>query len=227
MPHGTSKIQNGVLVAVPSFIATPQTAVVLIDTAAVTATAGVQIAPPSPQLVQRWAMELEMLDPVTQAQKLCNMLMKKPFLAAMVRVELRSRKQKKLARERRQRYHAVKKTIDEKYRRTSVGSTSSASSTAAPSCSAVQSPTASVGSGASSSGHNVGSDAPGARDVVDLVGARDLAVPAVEVDMSGLADVVPEVTEDENIMLQEMFDDNDALPDDSSDEEQPSVFSTF
>ncbi len=169
-------------------------------------------------------MELEMLDPATQAQKLCHMLMKKPFLAAYVRIELRSRKKKKLALERKQRYHALKKTIDKKYRRTSVGgSTSSASSTAAPSCSSVQSPTASVGSGASSSGHNVDGDAPRARYVGDLVGARDMAVPAVKVDMSGLAeDEIIEI-----IMLQNLFDDNHALSDDSGDEEQPPVFSTF
>jgi hypothetical protein len=72
MSHGSSKVELGVLVAVPSFIATPQTAVVLIDTADVTATAGVQTAPPLPGLVQHWANQYELLDAATQGPRCCS-----------------------------------------------------------------------------------------------------------------------------------------------------------
>jgi hypothetical protein len=85
-----------------------------------------------------------------------------------------------------------------------------------------------MGSGASSSGHNVGNGTVVARDAVDAVGAHDAAALGDEVELCVLADVHHELSEDEIFLLMFPSDDDEVLPVHGfDDDEQPAVLSTF
>ena len=129
------------MTAVPSFIVTDQTAVVLIDAKDVTTTRGIEIAAPPADHVDRWATRLEKASASDQACELATMVMKKPMLAALVRIELVRRKQKAMARDRKAKMRKLSKELEEKRHRTSIASASSdSSSTRAPSSAPAASP---------------------------------------------------------------------------------------
>ena len=145
-------VELGVMTAVPSFIATSALAVITVDVADMEAMAGVAVGPPQASAVTALANQLEKLDSATQVKNLVKLFFKKPYLAAMARLELRSRKQKVMARVRRQRYLDVKKKVDKKYAVSSATTTAPSSCISASSCSREAPPSC---SGASSCGVDV------------------------------------------------------------------------
>ena len=145
-------VELGVMTAVPSFIATSALAVITVDVADMEATAGVAVGPPQASAVTALVNQLEKLDSSTQVKKLVKLFFKKPYLAAMARLELRSRKQKDMAKKRRQRYMEAKKKFDKKYDGSSATTTAPSSCSGASSCSREAPPSC---SGASSCGVDV------------------------------------------------------------------------
>ena len=148
-------VELGVMTAVPSFIATAALAIITVDVADMEATAGVAVGPPLASAVTALANQLEKLDSATQVKNLVKLFFKKPYLAAMARLELRSRKQKVMARVRRQRYLDAKKKVDKKYDGSSATTTAPSSCIRASSCSREAPPSC---SGASSCGVDVDPD---------------------------------------------------------------------
>ena len=143
------------MTAVPSFIATSALAVITVDVADMEATAGVAVGPPQASAVTALVNQLEKLDSSTQVKNLVKLFFKKPYLAAMARLELRSRKQKAMAKKRRQRYMEAKKKFDKKYDGSSATTTAPSSCSGASSCSREAPPSC---SGASSCGVDVEPD---------------------------------------------------------------------
>ena len=145
-------VELGVMTAVPSFIATSALAVITVDVADMEATAGVAVGPPQASAVTALVNQLEKLDSSLQVKNLVKLFFKKPYLAAMARLELRSRKQKDMAKKRRQRYMEAKKKFDKKYDGSSATTTAPSSCSGASSCSREAPPSC---SGASSCGVDV------------------------------------------------------------------------
>jgi hypothetical protein len=145
-------VELGVMTAVPSFIATSALAVITVDVADMEATTGVAVGPPQASAVTALVNQLEKLDSSTQVKNLVKLFFKKPYLAAMARLELRSRKQKDMAKKGRQRYMEAKKKFDKKYDGSSATTTAPSSCSGASSCSREAPPSC---SGASSCGVDV------------------------------------------------------------------------